>query len=373
MNKGFMIALIIALVLVLIGLILMGVAWLRGTRSIDLNNLNIGFGNLRLDSEFGKEDFDSDWNDMGSYSVPADGIHSVEVLWVSGTASIRPADTADIRFTETCREPLTEKNSLRWQVKDGVLTIQYRKTGHINFGKMPEKELEVLLPQALAESLRELNVSNVSGNVRTDGMTARRFECSTVSGEMDLEAKAENLKLNTVSGRTQFRGFYTACEAASVSGELHIERTEDGSTAERTTVNTVSGAVQLHGRVGNFDVDATSGAVSILGSGQGSVETISGDQWLEGEIGALEADSTSGTVTLITGIRPREIDVDTASGNVSLTLPADCGFTVDYDTASGDFISTLALVNRGTKRIYGDGTVQVEVETISGDLTVEVR
>ena len=73
MRKGLMIALIIALVLVLIGLIMMGIAWARGVHSIDLSNLNIGIGNMRLGTNFGYEDLDSGWNDAGSYSVSASG------------------------------------------------------------------------------------------------------------------------------------------------------------------------------------------------------------------------------------------------------------------------------------------------------------
>ncbi len=374
MRKGLMIALIIALVLVLIGLIMMGIAWARGVHSIDLSNLNIGIGNMRLGTNFGYEDLDSGWNDAGSYSVPASGVHTVEVLWVSGTVRIQPGDTADIRFTESCRETLTETNSLRWRVRDGVLTIQYCKGGRVNFEKLPEKELEVLLPPTLAGFLNELKVSNVSGGIRSERLTARRMEYATTSGGMVLtDQQTERLKLDTVSGDVQFRGSYLACEAGSVSGELHIERTEDGSSAERTEAGSVSGAVQLHGPVGEFKVGTTSGAVSVLGSGWGTVTTVSGNQWLEGEISALDAGSTSGSVTLITSVQPREIEIDTTSGDVSLTLPADCGFTLDFDTSSGDFISALAMVNQRSKHIYGDGAAAVDVDTTSGDLRVDVR
>ena len=62
------------------------------------------------------------------------------------------------------------------------------------------------------------------------------------------------------------------------------------------------------------------------------------------------------------------MDIDTASGKVTLQLPADSNFTLDMDTASGDFRSDLALKMDGKKYVCGNGKGMIKIDTASGDI-----
>ena len=65
--------------------------------------------------------------------------------------------------------------------------------------------------------------------------------------------------------------------------------------------------------------------------------------------------STSGKVELELLHCPGELDVETTSGDVTLTLPADSGFRLEYDHTSGDLRnSEIPLSRRGGDYIAGD-------------------
>ena len=82
-------------------------------------------------------------------------------------------------------------------------------------------------------------------------------------------------------------------------------------------------------------------------------------------------DTTSGKVTLELLNCPMELDVETTSGDVKLTLPADSGFRLEFDHASGDFEnSDFPLSRRGGSYIAGDGSAEFSVDTTSGDLHI---
>ena len=59
-----------------------------------------------------------------------------------------------------------------------------------------------------------------------------------------------------------------------------------------------------------------------------------------------------------------------ARKDLDITLPGSCGFTAYLDTLSGTFTSDFAVTPSGDKSIFGDGSCQIEVSSISGDLTL---
>jgi DUF4097 and DUF4098 domain-containing protein YvlB len=91
----------------------------------------------------------------------------------------------------------------------------------------------------------------------------------------------------------------------------------------------------------------------------------------------VEAD-TGGSVDLeLGGGSLARVSADTGSGDVRLRLPADASFEVRADMGSGElesrFTDAQAIVNRrevvGYRR--GDARIKIDVDTGSGDVTVE--
>ena len=100
------------------------------------------------------------------------------------------------------------------------------------------------------------------------------------------------------------------------------------------------------------------------------LDTASGDVLFKGCLQQLECDAASANILLELSNVPRSIDLDTASGDLDVTLPADAGFTVTLDAMSSDFESDFDTTRRNGSYIAGNGRCRIEVDGMSGDVTV---
>ena len=67
---------------------------------------------------------------------------------------------------------------------------------------------------------------------------------------------------------------------------------------------------------------------------------------------------------------PKSIDLDAASGNITLALPENSDFTADIDTGSGKVETGLALKKSGDSYVNGSGTNKISIDTASGDVNI---
>ncbi len=88
---------------------------------------------------------------------------------------------------------------------------------------------------------------------------------------------------------------------------------------------------------------------------------------------SFDVETTSGTVLLMSDVCPAQINVESVSGEVKLTLPETTGMTLSFETVSGRFINGLGLSQSGNRFVSGDGSVPIRVETTSGDLFLEKK
>ena len=136
------------------------------------------------------------------------------------------------------------------------------------------------------------------------------------------------------------------------------------------------------------DVDSASGSVQVIGNAKEvNIDTASGDIYLDGMAEELELNTASGKIEVNENGKLKranigtasgdvkvaaktfdDMDIDTASGKVTLQLPADSNFTLHMDTASGDFRSDLALKMDGKKYVCGNGKGMIKIDTASGDI-----
>lgn len=86
----------------------------------------------------------------------------------------------------------------------------------------------------------------------------------------------------------------------------------------------------------------------------------------------LTVDTVSARVDL-EELETEELEVDTVSGSVSLCLPADADFTLDFDTVSGSFSSELACKTENGRCIFGTGRGDYSIDTTSGSVHIEKK
>lgn len=100
------------------------------------------------------------------------------------------------------------------------------------------------------------------------------------------------------------------------------------------------------------------------------LDTASGDVLFQGSLGQMDCDAASANIILELSNVPRALDLDTASGDLSVVLPEDAGFTVKMDTMSGNFESNFETTNRNGSYIAGNGRCRIDVDAMSGNVNI---
>ena len=158
----------------------------------------------------------------------------------------------------------------------------------------------------------------------------------------------------------------------SASKDLEIIVPEDW-VFDRLSIESVSADITVRDLEGSqMDIINVSGKCrfSNCKTQEFSAETVSGNVEYEGSVNELDFNSVSAECTAVLSNVPQEIDLESVSGDLRLTLPADCGFTVELDTASGSFSSDyLTNMVNGLYRC-GDGRCQISADTVSGDVKI---
>lgn len=140
-------------------------------------------------------------------------------------------------------------------------------------------------------------------------------------------------------------------------------------------VESVSGGISISGiDADEIKAEAVSGGISLdsCASGEVNVETVSGNAEISSVEGySFDIETVSGAVSFSSGSAPRELDIETVSGQIVLYLPEDSDFTMDFDTVSGAFSSELEYKNDGKRYIFGMGMGDYSIDTTSGNVEIK--
>ena len=283
-----------------------------------------------VEYSFGDDDkgFNNAYTDSNSYSVTADGIDKIRVEWISGLVRVQPYEGTDIKLDEMSNVDISEEYALRYKIADGKLTVRFCKkhtwygvdTSMLNINEIIKpKELVVSVPRAMLES-GELDI-------QLDGVSNDTYISSAKLNELD---------------------------ANSISGSIDIENVY----ANEIDLDTVSGLIDVS--------DCAADAIKVV--------SISGEMTIGGIFGSARLNSTSGAVWFTDGSDGiKELEIGTVSGNVTMQLPQGAGFNMMVSTVSGDVSSVFELVKNGSNYVYGDASADFDIDTVSGDITIQER
>lgn len=283
-----------------------------------------------VEYSFGDDDtgFNNAYTGSNSYSVPADGIDKIRVEWVSGLVRVQPYEGTDIKLDEMSNDNISEEYALRYKIADGKLTVRFCKkhtwygvdTSMLNINEIIKpKELVVSVPRAMLES-GELDI-------QLDGVSNDTYISS---------AKLNGLNVN------------------GISGSIAIENV----SAKDMDLDTVSGLIDVS--------DCAADAIKVV--------SISGEMTIGGIFGSARLNSTSGAVWFTDGSDGiKELEIGTVSGDVTMQLPESAGFNMMVSTVSGDVSSVFGLTKNGSNYVYGDASADFDIDTVSGDITIQER
>ena len=277
--------------------------------NLDWSHLSVGFGGYRFS--------DAQTYSVGNTTLEAGAVHSIDVEWFAGSIRIGVADDEKITVRENA--VISPNQALRWRIHNGELQIRYCKPrwlGSIGFSK----DLEILIPASMMisnEKLQRIAVENVSSSIHIAEIAAVELDIESVSGNITMaDIATDRLEIENVSGVVNVtESKIEALEAATVSGNFTI-----GGTVEYVDLSGVSAMLDL-----------------------------------------------------TDDICPRKVSVESVSGLIRLTIPADSGFRLSLDTISGSLYAPdfQMTTSGGDNYLCGDGSADFELESVSGRIDIQ--
>lgn len=250
--------------------------------------------------------------------LPSEAVKAIDIKLGNGDVDLRLSDDAQGDIT---LDGDTEQLELRLS-ESGVLSIRPGKTATSSFffvRGLAAADIRLTLPRRYWEFIQ---ISTTNGDVTVDrGLEAGRLAVRTVNGDLELD--------RALCGEVVFK---------SVSGDL----------------------------------DARDMASAI------QAETMSGDLEVSGSVQSVKLATASGDVTVDSAAVPQSMELRSKSGDCEVSFPGGEGFTLQFETISGDLRSDFPLVgpigSRSGEAIYLDGGQRsYRMASVSGDLTLRQK
>ena len=245
----------------------------------------------------------------GDFTYNANEIKEIEINWISGNIEIIQSDAATLSVRESGGTLETEEQ-MHYYLRAGKLIIHYCGSGYKKNIDASAKNLKIEIPENIS-----IDVDNVSAGVKIGDIKAKDIDISSVSGSVTFaDVTADDIDIEMVSGELTM---------SSVSAD-------------------------------NFSADGVSGniKVSSISASEIDVQIVSGKT----ELGLT---------------KDCDLEISGVSGSVKIALPAGIGATLEFSTVSGSLSSELEYTKDKQKYTFGTGEIEIDVETVSGNVSVE--
>lgn len=380
---------VVRIVLSAVAVVVLSVILIIGlTGGFEMFKFNFNF-NIHSKT-FGSYNYpDSELYSRGNAEISADGIEKLNIDWISDSVKVETHSGSMVSISEIESEKLNDDEKLCYLVKDGVLYIKFFSPKDWKGWELKKaKQLTVLLPESMGV-LKDCTVNTVSANMSVKDIASDKFKLESTSGDIFLNAKgkSEHINIDTTSGNIEISVAAESVDCESTSGTIRysgeVQKIDCDSTSgdiqldasvKKVEMNTTSGKIEFAGKADELYAHTTSGDIAVSARvNKVKCDTNSGLITFGGEVYEIISDSTSGDVNIESGVCPNKIDVETTSGQITLTLPGDKGFTAYYDTLSGDFRCDFSVKISNNKAVYGDGSAQFNLSATSGDITIKSK
>ena len=118
------------------------------------------------------------------------------------------------------------------------------------------------------------------------------------------------------------------------------------------------------------DIILTSGRLKGTGMEAGTVDVkvTSGTLDLYGNLENIHTQVTSGTARISTMVLPDQLSAAMTSGNLTISLPDNDGFSITVNKVSGNFSSEFDMAASGNRHTYRSGGPSYQVSCTSGNI-----
>ena len=224
--------------------------------------------------------------------------------------------------------------------------------------------------EVLAREVREIEIEWSSGDItiQTADIDTITFQeiGSEDSDPMVYRRNGDKLIIEYQTPRIHF-GF-----TSSGSKDLVLTVPHDWY-CHNLSVDAASADLFINGLAGDeLDLNMASGDCNITDCDlvDLDMDCASGEVHYVGTLNTMDCSTASGKVTAVFKNVPASIDFEGASADLELTLPENAGFTVDLESLSGSFLSEFETTRRDDQYICGDGACKIDVDGLSGSVTI---
>lgn len=125
----------------------------------------------------------------------------------------------------------------------------------------------------------------------------------------------------------------------------------------------------------SISVDTVSADITVSGITAESltIDTTSGDTKVDGKFQEIELDTVSGEFLAELLNCPEELKTDSVSGDLTVRIPDNEGFTYKKDSVSGSFNCDFNVNQKEDRGTYKNGDASFSFDTVSGDISIEKR
>ena len=265
-------------------------------------------------------------------------IDTIEVHSMGAKIIVKPHDEAEIYAEYNNPKNIPEFCAV---LSGKTLTFK-EKLAFTLFSPKPDGEynISVLLP---LQMFSKLKISTASGGAEIEGVTAQELVLNTASGNININAYFENVKIQSASGciilSNPEKATAKTLSVCTVSGNAEIT----GYKAEEYNLHSVSGVTKYNSASGKGKIAVTSGCVDVAY-----------EDWND------------------------DLDISAISGNINISLPENAGMDLKFDGVSGSIRTDIGAekgkfmnLGKGTSGVFGgENSHSVKVSLTSGNVVI---
>lgn len=318
------------------------------------------------------------------YTVPTEQPQD-NIAYYSNTGNAQNYSNSPANVTYYSPDP---KKKLSKGAKIGIiaaviaaLIIVAAVIGIEAYSEIREERREAAMQNSAVTTLPSDNSSQGSAQSGTPG--ANSADASSIS-KISVEWGSGNINVSYYDG-TEIQyddGLDANDDCALVS---RIENGELKIYFQRNGISNIKEQKDLQINIPNsmtlreFDIECGSGNITVNGISTSSIElhSASGDINATGAFTSIDVETNSGNAQVTnTSETINKIDANSTSGNITITVSQSLkGFYMEYETVSGSISNDFGAQTNGSSRngtaTYGNGSTQIEVETVSGSFSLK--
>jgi len=213
-----------------------------------------------------------------------------------------------------------------------------------------------------ANSISASSVSKISVEWAAGSVNISYYDGTDIQFDDGLDAADDNALFSRTEG-----------------SELKIYYNRNARNTQNSNEKTLQINIPAGTALTEFDIETASADINVNGiiADQIELHSVSGDINATGEFASLDIETTSGNAQVTdTAALIRQIDANAVSGNITVTIPQSIdGFYMEYETVSGEINNDFGAAINGSSRRgtanYGNGSANIEVETVSGNFSLK--